>query len=98
MGFSGYFLIVSDFIKWSKQNNIAVGPGRGSGAGSIIAWTMQITDLDPIKFGLLFGKAGFIILFSCDWTLSAILKHFVQLLGLEQTITILGLLLFNIPI
>ena len=56
MGFSGYFLIVSDFIKWSKQNNIAVGPGRGSGAGSIIAWTMQITDLDPIKFGLLFER------------------------------------------
>ena len=56
MGFAGYFLIVSDFIKWSKQNNIAVGPGRGSGAGSIIAWTMQITDLDPIKFGLLFER------------------------------------------
>ena len=49
------------------------------------------------EFGLLFGKAGFIILFSCDWTLSAILKHFGQLLGLEQTITILGLLLFNMP-
>lgn len=56
MGFSGYFLIVSDFIKWSKQNNIAVGPGRGSGAGSIIAWAMQITNLDPIKFGLLFER------------------------------------------
>lgn len=56
MGFPGYFLIVSDFIKWSKQNDIAVGPGRGSGAGSIIAWTLQITDLDPIKFGLLFER------------------------------------------
>lgn len=56
MGFSGYFLIVSDFIKWSKQHNIAVGPGRGSGAGSIIAWAMQITNLDPIKFGLLFER------------------------------------------
>ncbi len=56
MGFPGYFLIVSDFIKWSKDNNIAVGPGRGSGAGSIIAWTLQITDLDPIKFGLLFER------------------------------------------
>ena len=56
MDFAGYFLIVSDFIKWSKDNNIAVGPGRGSGAGSIIAWVLQITDLDPIKFGLLFER------------------------------------------
>lgn len=56
MNFAGYFLIVSDFIKWSKANNIAVGPGRGSGAGSIIAWTLQITDLDPIEFGLLFER------------------------------------------
>lgn len=56
MDFSGYFLIVSDFIKWSKENSIAVGPGRGSGAGSIIAWVLQITDLDPIKFGLLFER------------------------------------------
>lgn len=56
MNFSGYFLIVSDFIRWSKENGIAVGPGRGSGAGSIIAWALQITDLDPIKFGLLFER------------------------------------------
>lgn len=56
MNFSGYFLIVSDFIKWSKNNKIAVGPGRGSGAGSIIAWSLQITNLDPIKFGLLFER------------------------------------------
>lgn len=56
MNFAGYFLIVSDFIKWSKQNGIAVGPGRGSGAGSIIAWVLAITDLDPIKFGLLFER------------------------------------------
>ncbi len=56
MNFSGYFLIVSDFIKWSKDNGIAVGPGRGSGAGSIIAWVLKITDLDPIKFGLLFER------------------------------------------
>ncbi|NRB10555.1 MAG: DNA polymerase III subunit alpha, partial [Rickettsiaceae bacterium] len=56
MNFSGYFLIVSDFIKWSKKNGIAVGPGRGSGAGSIIAWVLEITDLDPIKFGLLFER------------------------------------------
>lgn len=56
MDFAGYFLIVSDFIKWSKENDIAVGPGRGSGAGSITAWVLQITDLDPIKFGLLFER------------------------------------------
>lgn len=56
MNFSGYFLIVSDFIKWAKNNEIPVGPGRGSGAGSIIAWSLQITDLDPIRFGLLFER------------------------------------------
>jgi DNA polymerase-3 subunit alpha len=56
MGFAGYFLIVSDFIKWSKQNGIAVGPGRGSGAGSLVAWVLLITDLDPLKFGLLFER------------------------------------------
>lgn len=56
MNFSGYFLIVSDFIKWSKNNDIPVGPGRGSGAGSIIAWSLKITDLDPIRFGLLFER------------------------------------------
>ena len=56
MNFSGYFLIVSDFIIWSKKNHIPVGPGRGSGAGSIVAWSLQITDLDPIRFGLLFER------------------------------------------
>ncbi len=56
MGFSGYFLIVSDFVRWSKDNNIPVGPGRGSGAGSIVAWCIQITELDPIKWGLLFER------------------------------------------
>jgi DNA polymerase-3 subunit alpha len=56
MGFAGYFLIVSDFIKWSKENGIAVGPGRGSGAGSVVAWSLLITDLDPIRFGLLFER------------------------------------------
>lgn len=56
MNFSGYFLIVSDFIKWAKNNDIPVGPGRGSGAGSIVAWALQITDLDPIRFGLLFER------------------------------------------
>ena len=56
MNFSGYFLIVSDFITWSKENDIPVGPGRGSGAGSIVAWVLQITDLDPLRFGLLFER------------------------------------------
>ena len=56
MGYSGYFLIVSDFINWAKKNNIPVGPGRGSGAGSLVAWSLFITDLDPIKFGLLFER------------------------------------------
>ncbi|MDA0901916.1 MAG: DNA polymerase III subunit alpha [Proteobacteria bacterium] len=56
MNFSGYFLIVSDFIIWSKENDIPVGPGRGSGAGSIVAWALQITNLDPIRFGLLFER------------------------------------------
>jgi DNA polymerase-3 subunit alpha len=56
MGFAGYFLIVSDFIKWAKSNDIPVGPGRGSGAGSLIAWVLFITDLDPLRFGLLFER------------------------------------------
>lgn len=56
MGFPGYFLIVSDFIKWAKQHDIPVGPGRGSGAGSLVAWVLLITDLDPIRFGLLFER------------------------------------------
>lgn len=56
MNFAGYFLIVSDFIKWSKEQGIYVGPGRGSGAGSIVAWCLLITDLDPIDFGLLFER------------------------------------------
>jgi len=56
MGFPGYFLIVADFIKWAKDNGIPVGPGRGSGAGSLVAWSLTITDLDPIKLGLLFER------------------------------------------
>ena len=56
MGFSGYFLIVADFIQWSKQNGIPVGPGRGSGAGSVAAWALTITDLDPLRFNLLFER------------------------------------------
>jgi DNA polymerase-3 subunit alpha len=56
MGFSGYFLIVQDFINWAKRRGIPVGPGRGSGAGSIVAYAMRITDLDPIEHGLLFER------------------------------------------
>jgi DNA-directed DNA polymerase III (polc) len=56
MGFPGYFLIVSDFIQWSKAHDIPVGPGRGSGAGSAVAWALTITDLDPLRWGLLFER------------------------------------------
>lgn len=56
MGFPGYFLIVSDFIKWAKDHGIPVGPGRGSGAGSVVAWALNITDLDPLRFNLLFER------------------------------------------
>ena len=56
MNYAGYFLIVSDYIKWAKKNNIPVGPGRGSGAGSLVAWCLSITDIDPIKFNLIFER------------------------------------------
>ncbi|WP_041610622.1 DNA polymerase III subunit alpha [Treponema brennaborense] len=56
MGFSGYFLIVWDFINWAKQNDIPVGPGRGSGAGSLVAYAMTITDIDPFRFNLIFER------------------------------------------
>ncbi len=56
MGFSGYFLIVADFIGWAKRQGIPVGPGRGSGAGSVVAWSLAITDLDPLAHGLLFER------------------------------------------
>ncbi|HEX6661783.1 MAG TPA: DNA polymerase III subunit alpha [Sphingomicrobium sp.] len=56
MGFAGYFLIVADFIKWAKANDIPVGPGRGSGAGSVVAWALTITDLDPLALNLLFER------------------------------------------
>ena len=56
MGFPGYFLIVADFIKWAKDHDIPVGPGRGSGAGSVVAWALLITDLDPLQLGLLFER------------------------------------------
>ncbi len=56
MKFPGYFLIVADFIKWAKEHGIPVGPGRGSGAGSLVAWSLTITDLDPLRFALLFER------------------------------------------
>ncbi|CAN5207125.1 DNA polymerase III subunit alpha [soil metagenome] len=56
MGFPGYFLIVADFIQWAKNNGVPVGPGRGSGAGSLVAYSLSITDLDPLAYGLLFER------------------------------------------
>lgn len=56
MGFSGYFLIVADFIQWARSQEIPVGPGRGSGAGSLVAWSLTITDMDPLHFGLIFER------------------------------------------
>ena len=56
MKYSGYFLIVSDFIQWAKDHGIPVGPGRGSGAGSLVSYALTITDLDPLRFNLLFER------------------------------------------
>src|SRR5919202_1866875 len=56
MGFAGYFLIVADFINWAKSNGVPVGPGRGSGAGSLVAYSLGITDLDPLRYDLLFER------------------------------------------
>ena len=56
MGFAGYFLIVADFINWAKHNGVPVGPGRGSGAGSLVAYSLGITDLDPLRYDLLFER------------------------------------------
>ena len=56
MGFAGYFMIVADFIQWAKEQGIPVGPGRGSGAGSVVAWALTVTDLDPLRFNLLFER------------------------------------------
>ena len=56
MVFPGYFLIVADFIQWAKDHGVPVGPGRGSGAGSLVAWALKITDLDPLRWGLLFER------------------------------------------
>ncbi len=56
MGFAGYFLIVADFIRWARENGVPVGPGRGSGAGSLVAYSLGITDLDPLHYDLLFER------------------------------------------
>jgi DNA polymerase-3 subunit alpha len=56
MGFNSYFLIVSDYVRWAKRNQISVGPGRGSGAGSVLAWFVEITDVNPLPFDLLFER------------------------------------------
>src|SRR4026208_47377 len=56
MGFAGYFLIVADFISWARANDVPVGPGRGSGAGSLVAYSLGITDIDPLKYDLLFER------------------------------------------
>lgn len=56
MGFNSYFLIVSDYVRWAKRQMIVVGPGRGSGAGSLLAWAIEITDIDPLPFDLLFER------------------------------------------
>ena len=56
MGFAGYFLIVADFIRWARDNGVPVGPGRGSGAGSLVAYALRITDIDPLRYDLLFER------------------------------------------
>ena len=56
MGFAGYFLIVADFIRWARENGVPVGPGRGSGAGSLVAYSLGVTDLDPLAHDLLFER------------------------------------------
>src|SRR5207253_799320 len=56
MGFNGYFMIVQDFINYAKNNGIPVGPGRGSGAGSLVAYSLRVTDLDPLRYNLLFER------------------------------------------
>src|ERR1044072_231925 len=58
MKYPGYFLIVADFIQWAKAHDIPVGPGRGSGAGSLVAYALTITDLDPLRYDLLFERRG----------------------------------------
>lgn len=70
MGFPGYFLIVMEFIQWSKDNFIPVGPGRGSGAGSLVAYALKITDLDPLEYDLLFERFLNLSVFPCPTSMS----------------------------
>lgn len=92
MGFSGYFLIVQDFIDWARQNHIPVGPGRGSGAGSLIAYCLKITDIDPLRWGLLFERflnpervslPDFDIDF-CQWRREEVISYVVSKYGQDR--------------
>ncbi|MDF1563615.1 MAG: DNA polymerase III subunit alpha [Deltaproteobacteria bacterium] len=92
MGFPGYFLIVQEFINWAKDHGVAVGPGRGSGAGSLVAWVLRITDLDPIHHGLLFERflnpervsmPDFDVDF-CQTRRDEVIEHVNQLYGVEN--------------
>jgi DNA polymerase-3 subunit alpha len=97
MNFPGYFLIVAEFIQWAKAENIPVGPGRGSGAGSVVSWALTITDLDPIRFGLLFERflnpervsmPDFDIDF-CEERRDEVIRHVQQEYGREQVAQII---------
>ena len=103
-GYSGYFLIVADFISWAKNQHIPVGPGRGSGAGSLVAWTLGITDLDPIKYDLLFERflnpdrvtlPDFDIDF-CQDKRDKVLKYIVKKYGKKKYHKLLHLELYNL--
>ncbi len=97
MGFPGYFLIVADFIKWAKERGIPVGPGRGSGAGSVVAWSLTITDLDPIRLGLLFERflnrerlsmADFVIDF-CETRRGEVIRYVQERWGADRVAQII---------
>ena len=97
MNFPGYFLIVAEFIQWAKAEGIPVGPGRGSGAGSVVSWALTITDLDPIRFGLLFERflnrervsmPDFDIDF-CEERRDEVIRHVQQKYGREQVAQII---------
>ena len=97
MNYPGYFLIVAEFIQWAKAENIPVGPGRGSGAGSVVSWALTITDLDPIRFGLLFERflnpervsmPDFDIDF-CEERRDEVIRHVQQEYGREQVAQII---------
>ncbi|WP_026440405.1 DNA polymerase III subunit alpha [Acidocella facilis] len=97
MGFPGYFLIVADFIQWAKDHQIPVGPGRGSGAGSLVAWALRITDLNPLRYALLFERflnpervsmPDFDIDF-CQERRDEVIKYVVREYGAEQVAQII---------